>query len=94
MSRIPRLLPLIGVAIGGVVAVNALSGARALPQMLSATRAMAEEAMSPKGGKSKPVPIDAPDAAPKAQSPLPAGVAGAGPTPLAPVCAPSAVDLA
>jgi flagellar motility protein MotE (MotC chaperone) len=94
MSRVPRLLPLIGVAIGGVVAVNALSGARAVPEMLSATRAMAEEAMSPKGAKGKPAPVPAPDAAPKAQSPLPTGVAGAGPTPLAPVCAPSAADLA
>jgi flagellar motility protein MotE (MotC chaperone) len=91
MSRVPRLLPLIGVAIGGVVAVNALSGARAVPEMLSATRAMAEEAMSPKGGKGKPVPLPASDAAAKGQSALPAG---AGAPPLAPVCAPSAADLA
>ena len=28
MSKLPRILPLIGVAIAGVLAVNALAGAR------------------------------------------------------------------
>ena len=42
----PRLLPIIAVAIGGVLAVNALAGARNLPDMLSATKAFAEDAVA------------------------------------------------
>ena len=101
MSKIPRLLPLVGVAIGGVIAVNALSGAHALPGLISATQAAAEEALHPKAGKnakgdaaaSDPAPGDA--SAPKNQSALPPGVSGqpGGPA-IAPVCAPSATDLA
>ena len=45
----PRILPLIGVAIGGVLAINALSGARDLPSLLSGAQAFAEEAA--KAGK-------------------------------------------
>jgi flagellar motility protein MotE (MotC chaperone) len=44
MSRLPRILPLIGVAIAGVFAVNALAGARNLPDLISAARAFAETA--------------------------------------------------
>ena len=44
MKSAPRLLPLIAVAIGGVLAVKALSGAQALPDLFAATRARAEEA--------------------------------------------------
>ncbi len=40
----PRILPLVGVAIGGVLAVNALSGARDLPGLISGAQAFAEEA--------------------------------------------------
>lgn len=47
----PRILPLVGVAIGGVLAVNALSGARDLPSLLSGAQAFAEEAT--KGGKTE-----------------------------------------
>jgi flagellar motility protein MotE (MotC chaperone) len=100
MSKIPRLLPLVGVAIGGVIAANALGGARALPQLFSATQAAAEEALNPKPGKhgKSAAPASNPssaDSAPKAQSPLPPGMANqaAGAT-IAPVCAPSASDLA
>jgi flagellar motility protein MotE (MotC chaperone) len=102
MSRIPRLLPLVGVAIGGVIAANALGGAHALPQLLSATQAAAEEALHPKGGKStKADTTAAPDpsnpGAPtaKAQSPLPGGMTNQpAAAAIAPVCAPSASDLA
>ncbi|MCR5874909.1 hypothetical protein LRS10_12435 [Phenylobacterium sp. J426] len=48
MNSMPRILPLVGLAIGGVLAVNALAGARDLPGMLSGARAFAEEAV--KGG--------------------------------------------
>ena len=43
MKNIPRILPLAGVAIGGVLALNALAGAKSLPTMLSGARAWAEE---------------------------------------------------
>ncbi|MBU2364865.1 MAG: hypothetical protein KKB47_18560, partial [Alphaproteobacteria bacterium] len=49
MKSMPRILPLVGVAIGGVLAVNALSGARDLPGLISGAQAYAEEAT--KGGK-------------------------------------------
>jgi flagellar motility protein MotE (MotC chaperone) len=93
MSRLPRLLPLVGVAIGGVVAVNALSGAHALPDLLSATKAAAEEALHPKGAKQSKVP-DA-GTADGAQTPNAASPVSAMATPApAPICAPSAADLA
>ena len=44
MKNIPRILPLVGVAIGGVLAVNALAGARDLPSLLSGAQAFAEDA--------------------------------------------------
>ena len=44
MNRLPRILPLVGVAVGGVLAINALAGARDLPGLLSGARAFAEEA--------------------------------------------------
>jgi flagellar motility protein MotE (MotC chaperone) len=40
----PRILPLVGIAIGGVLAINALSGASDLPSLMSGARAFAEEA--------------------------------------------------
>jgi len=84
---------LVGVAIGGVVAVNALSGAHALPDLLSATKAAAEEALHPKGAKQSKVP-DA-GTADGAQTPNAASPVSAMATPApAPVCAPSAADLA
>lgn len=92
--NVPRLLPLIGVAVAGVVAVNALAGAHDLPQMLSAARAMAEGVAEPekskkgvKGAKAvQTVAADPVAASPQAQiasSPIPAGV-----------CAPNAAELA
>ena len=40
----PRILPLVGIAVGGVLAINALAGARDLPDLISGARAFAEEA--------------------------------------------------
>lgn len=88
----PRLLPLIGVAIVGVAAINALGGARDLPRLLSSARAMAEALPAPKTGKvSKPDPAkaDPPKPAPAALAP-----ASTAPVPAAGVCAPGAADLA
>jgi flagellar motility protein MotE (MotC chaperone) len=83
----PRLLPVIAVAIGGVLAVKALSGAQALPDLLAATRAHAEEASKPSVRRAH-VGADAPAAA---TSPLPPGPQVARPTP---ACAESPTDLA
>jgi len=44
VRNVPRILPLVGVAVGGVLAINALSGAQALPDLLSGARAFAEDA--------------------------------------------------
>jgi flagellar motility protein MotE (MotC chaperone) len=91
--NVPRLLPLIGVAVAGVIAVNALAGARDLPQMLSTARALAEGVAAPdkssKGAKAVKASADVAMTAastPPAQSTvsiIPAGV-----------CAPNAAELA
>lgn len=86
MSRMPRLLPLVAVAIVGVLAVNALAGARSLPELISGARAFAEDvggrAPAAKTAASKAAP--APAVAPKAASPLPpGGLALAAPPPVA-----------
>ena len=51
MRPIPRILPLVGVAIGGVLALNAMAGARDLPSLLTGARALAEEAAKPSKAK-------------------------------------------
>jgi flagellar motility protein MotE (MotC chaperone) len=43
----PRILPLVGIAVGGVLAINALAGASSLPDMISGAKAFAEEAAKP-----------------------------------------------
>ena len=100
----PRILPLVGIAVGGVLAINALAGARDLPGLFSAARASAEEAAA----KVKPAKVaDKPGETPLA-TPLPGAtpaatgsatdVAAVGlpPPTLQPraVCAPTAAELA
>lgn len=94
MKSMPRILPLLGVAIGGVLAINALAGARDLPGLVSGAKAFAEEAA--KGGKAKPE-----KAARAAAGTGEAKDAAAAPGPLPPpsikpqaVCAPTAAELA
>ena len=97
MKSMPRILPLAGVAIGGVLALNALAGARDLPNLISGARAFAEEAAKPAKGKGaakdKTAKAEAETGEAKevaaAQTPLPT------PT-LKPqaVCAPTAAELA
>ena len=53
MKSVPRILPLVGIAVCGVLAVNALAGARDLPGLLSGAQAFAEEAAKPIEGKAK-----------------------------------------
>ena len=55
MTKLPRILPLVGVAVGGVLAINALAGATNLPDLVSGARAWAEQAAKPaKTDKVKP----------------------------------------
>jgi len=89
MKPIPRILPLIGVAAGGVLAINALAGARQLPDLLTGAKAFAEGASKPdRQGKTEAATGNATDAAAKAVPPL------APAKPAAPVCAPTAAELA
>jgi flagellar motility protein MotE (MotC chaperone) len=80
MSRMPRIIPLTAVAIGGVLAINAVIHG---PALLSAAQAFAEDAARP-GAKDGLKPAVAPNASV-------ASVPAAKP---APVCAPTAAELA
>ncbi len=80
----PRLLPLIAVAIGGVVAIKALSGVEDLPRLLAPTAASAEEA--PRSAKRPQVKAAAAPPQPQA--------AQSRPPPRPPVCAPGLSELA
>ena len=90
MKNIPRILPLVGVAAAGVLAVNALSGARALPDLVSGAKAFAEEAAKPAKGKAD-AEADAPAASTAAVD-----AAARLPPPAKPaaICAPTAAELA
>ena len=58
----PRILPLVGIAVGGVLAINALAGARNLPDMIAGAKAFAEEAAAPARSKAaRSAPKKAPD---------------------------------
>jgi len=81
MSRVPRILPLVAVAIGGVLAVNAIANA---PQLISATKAFAEGAVDPNAKTASPIP--------GLNASTPAQAAAAKPAPAA--CAPTAAELA
>jgi flagellar motility protein MotE (MotC chaperone) len=103
MSRIPRLLPLVAVAIGGVLAINALAGAKSLPDLFSSARALAEEAAKPAKGKAakaekaEAAADAAADTDTKAMSAMPGEAlvgAATATSAAAPVCAPSAAELA
>jgi flagellar motility protein MotE (MotC chaperone) len=79
MKPLPRLLPLVAVAIGGVLAVKALSDVAAFPQLFAAVGARAEEAPSPA----------------KSAGPLPAAIGAAAAAPASVhACAQSPAELA
>jgi flagellar motility protein MotE (MotC chaperone) len=98
----PRILPLVGIAIGGVVAINAIAGARDLPNLLDGAKAWAEEAAkpakAPKGAKDKAAKDDAGAAAATgdATNTAATGIPGLPPPSIKPqpVCAPTAAELA
>ena len=91
MQNMPRILPLVGVAIAGVIGINALSGAQTFPDMVSGARAFAEETAKGVKGAVKPdekaATGDAKDSAAKVPN-LPAAAKPAA------VCAPTAAELA
>ena len=94
MKNMPRILPLVGVAMGGVLAINALAGARGLPNLFSGAKAMAEEAAkATKGGKDKAGKDGEGAATGDAKD---ASLAALPPPSIAPkpVCAPTAAELA
>ena len=100
MKNMPRILPLVGVAIGGVLAINALAGARSLPDLLSGAQAYAEEAAGKatklaKGEKASKDP-KAQAAESAATGDAPDAVAALPPPTIRPkaVCAPTAAELA
>jgi flagellar motility protein MotE (MotC chaperone) len=102
---VPRILPLVGVAIGGVLAINALAGARDLPSLFSNAKAFAEEAA--KGGKTAKGKADKAKDGKDAKAGDPAAATGDAANAAAvvpplpppsikpqPVCAPTAAELA
>jgi flagellar motility protein MotE (MotC chaperone) len=112
MSRVPRLLPLVAVAVGGVLALKVVSGLDGAPDFLKQATAWAEDAApgdkkavkpAKKGDKAPAVDAKKSDAAapdplggptPLAEAAADAGTPAAGMVPLAPVCAPTAAELA
>lgn len=79
MKNMPRILPLAGIAVVGVLAVNAMAGARSASDLFSGARAFAEDLAGGKPGQVAPAaPLDP---------------SKAGPKPAA-VCAPTAAELA
>ena len=100
MKNIPRILPLVGIAAAGVLAVNAMAGAKSLPEMVSGARAFAEEAAKPlkgksadgEGGKTPDATVGADGA--DTGSALDASSLSLAPKPPPAVCAPTAAELA
>lgn len=90
MNRIPRLLPLIAVALGGVISVKAISSIEGVPQALAGARAWAAE-VAPK--VVKPAAKAGAPAAEAAHPPETVTAAPAAPKPVA-ACAPTAAQLA
>jgi flagellar motility protein MotE (MotC chaperone) len=84
MKNVPRILPIVGVAVVGVLAVNALAGAKSVPDMLSGAKAFAE-------GVAKPDAKDGEKAASAGDAAQNAAASNAAPPR---ICAPSATDLA
>lgn len=95
MKNMPRILPLVGIAMGGVLAINAIAGAQGAPNLFSGARAFAEEAV--KGDKKAKAEEQAEDA--KAADEAGSDAAAKAPAPPsamrpAAICAPTAAELA
>lgn len=86
MKNVPRILPIVGVAVVGVLAVNALAGAKSMPDLLGGAKAFAEgvgKADKKAGEEAASAEGAGADAAAKASTAAPPRI-----------CAPSATDLA
>jgi flagellar motility protein MotE (MotC chaperone) len=95
MKPVPRILPLIGVAMGGVLAINALSGARQLPDLVSGAKAFAEGRSKPDKAARDVKPGAETAAVGEATDASAARVPGLAPAAKPqPVCAPTAAELA
>jgi len=88
MKNVPRILPLVGIAVGGVLAINAVAGAKSVPDLLSGAKAFAEGVAKPDAKK------DAAKGGEEAASAEAAGQPAAANAPPPRVCAPSADALA
>jgi len=99
MSRMPRLLPLVGIALAGVIAIKALSGVTALPDVLEGAKAFAESAIKPTAAAAASdksnIPVLPPGLSPAPGSPAAiAAAVNAKPPPVPLACGPKAADLA
>jgi flagellar motility protein MotE (MotC chaperone) len=96
MKHMPRILPLVGVAIGGVLAINALAGASDLPGLFSGARAFAEEAAAKTSKAARGVKSAKPASPDAATGDAKDAAAVLPPPTLTPkaVCAPTAAELA
>jgi len=95
LKSVPRILPLVGVAIGGVLIVNAISGAKDLGGLLTGAQAFAEEATKAAKPDAKGEKKDAKEgeAATGEAKDAAAGLPAPSIAPKA-VCAPTAAELA
>ncbi|WP_340647571.1 MotE family protein [Phenylobacterium sp.] len=99
MKNIPRILPLVGIAAAGVLAVNAMAGAKSLPDMFSGAKAFAEEAVNPKSKGAAGDAAKTPDTTVGLDGAAIGSALDASSLSLAPkaapaVCAPTAAELA
>lgn len=65
MKNVPRILPLIGVAAAGVLAINAMAGAKSLPDLLGGAKAFAEGVAKPEAAAAEGAAADAAAKAPQ-----------------------------
>jgi len=100
VKSMPRILPLVGIALGGVLAINAIAGARSLPDLISGAKAFAEDAAKPAKHEGKAKASDKPaipggEGAATGEAKDVAAV-GLPPPTIQPraVCAPTAAELA
>ncbi len=65
MKNVPRILPLIGVAAAGVLAINAMAGAKSLPDLVGGAKAFAEGVAKPDAASAEGAATDAAAKAPQ-----------------------------
>jgi flagellar motility protein MotE (MotC chaperone) len=99
MKRAPRFLPLLLIAVGGVLAVRLVGGAASLPVIAAGAKAWAEDltpgskAKAGSANQTKPDPAAVSGAGPAPSAP-PGDIMAANTAPPPPVCAPTPAELA